>query len=232
MATPNTYYIDTTLFSTATGIWTDAALTIPAPTGLYQAPVEDVLTVRQLSLVALGAPFACNCPIPFDMSIMAVSYIDACALTVTVEYFLYSLGSTPVAGDTIYTDALGTSFLANGYYKYVISGQGYWVYITGGSGVVNSVGLCINSTQWDSSAGVIFDNKCSAVIDQNYFHDGSGTFPTVGDKCYTDASASTPLVAGSTPYYRFNDTVPNPDVLKFLTITGSAGEVSAVTTCS
>ena len=231
MATPNTYYIDTTLFSTATGIWTDASLTIAAPTGLYQAPVEDVLTFRQLTLVSLGAPFTCNCPVSFDMSIVAVSYVDACTLTVTVEYFFVGSGSTPVAGDTIYTDALGTSFLANGYYKYVISGQGYWVYITGGSGVVNSVGLCVSTTTWASSAGTNVGSSCSITIDETYYHDGAGVFPAVGDNCYTDASASTPLAAGSFPYYRFMNTVPITPVSTFLIITGSAGEVDSVTAC-
>ena len=44
MATDNTFYIDTSLFSTATAVWTDTALTAKAADGWYQAPVEGVIT--------------------------------------------------------------------------------------------------------------------------------------------------------------------------------------------
>ena len=40
MAQDSTYYIDTSLFSTATAVWSDAALTSKAPDGWYQDTSE------------------------------------------------------------------------------------------------------------------------------------------------------------------------------------------------
>ena len=63
MATDNTYYIDTSLFSTATAVWSDSALTTKAPDGWYQAPTETTVTYRQQTGGTLGTAANCECPV-------------------------------------------------------------------------------------------------------------------------------------------------------------------------
>jgi len=69
MATDNTYYIDTNLFSTATAVWSDSALTTKAPDGWYQAPTETTVTYRQQTGGVLGTAANCECPVPCGSNI-------------------------------------------------------------------------------------------------------------------------------------------------------------------
>ena len=52
----------------------------------------------------------------------------------------------------------------------------------GGGGGPTGGGL----TEFSSSAGNVLSGVCSDAINTTYFHNGSGTFPTVGDVVYTD----------------------------------------------
>ena len=52
----------------------------------------------------------------------------------------------------------------------------------GGGGGPTGGGL----TEFSSSAGNVLSGVCSDAINVTYFHNGSGTFPTVGDVVYTD----------------------------------------------
>lgn len=61
MATDSTFYIDTSLFSTATAVWSDAPLTIKGADGWYQAPVEGTATYREQSSGVLGVATSCVC---------------------------------------------------------------------------------------------------------------------------------------------------------------------------
>ena len=71
MATDNTFYIDTSLFSTATAVWTDTALTAKAVDGWYQAPVEGVIAYRQQTSGLLGAVTNCVCTVSCDIPVSA-----------------------------------------------------------------------------------------------------------------------------------------------------------------
>ena len=71
MATDTTYYIDTSLFSTATAVWTDAALTTKAPDGWYQDPVISITTYRQQTGGTLGSVANCECSVPCGTDISA-----------------------------------------------------------------------------------------------------------------------------------------------------------------
>ena len=71
MAADSTYYIDTTLFSTATAVYTDPALTIKAPDGWYQATVEDATTYRQQTGGTLGSVANCQCSVPCGNDVSA-----------------------------------------------------------------------------------------------------------------------------------------------------------------
>ena len=71
MAQDNTYYIDTSLFSTATAVWTDAALTTKAADGWYQDPTENSNIYRQQTGGTLGASANCQCSVPCNTDISA-----------------------------------------------------------------------------------------------------------------------------------------------------------------
>jgi len=71
MAQDSTYYIDTSLFSTATAVWSDAALTSKAPDGWYQDTSESTTVYRQQTGGTLGASANCECAVPCGTDISA-----------------------------------------------------------------------------------------------------------------------------------------------------------------
>ena len=67
------------------------------------------------------------------------------------------------------------------------------------SGVVSSFGGCL--TAYTSSDMGVFNETCPIngsvhTLNQTYYHDGSGTYPTAGDTCYSDSAGNNPLAAG------------------------------------
>lgn len=71
MAQDNTYYIDTSLFSTATAVWTDPSLTTKAADGWYQDPTENSNIYRQQTGGTLGSSANCQCTVPCNTDISA-----------------------------------------------------------------------------------------------------------------------------------------------------------------
>ena len=71
MAQDNTYYIDTSLFSTATAVWTDPSLTTKAADGWYQDPTENSNIYRQQTGGTLGSSSNCQCTVPCNTDISA-----------------------------------------------------------------------------------------------------------------------------------------------------------------
>ena len=69
-----------------------------------------------------------------------VSVTTSCALTLNTTYYHNGTASTPIIGDTVYSDSGGVSILANNYYA-ALSGT-KWFRITGSLGVVSSIGFC------------------------------------------------------------------------------------------
>ena len=64
---------------------------------------------------------------------------------------------------------------------YKNTGGGFKV---GGGGGPTGGGL----TEFSSSFGDVLSGVCTNAINTTYFHNGSGTFPAVGDTVYTDAT--------------------------------------------
>lgn len=67
------------------------------------------------------------------------------------------------------------------------------------TGVVSNYGGCL--TAYTSSDMGVFNETCPIgggvhTLNQTYYHDGSGTYPTAGDTCYSDSAGSNPLAAG------------------------------------
>ena len=230
MPTQGTYYLDTSSFATATAIYTDAALTTAASNGWYKTSSN---TFRQQTGApnnpVLSSTFTCECT-TFSASTAYSSAPSACYNGVVNQtYFHNGSGSTPVATDVCYSDA-GQTFLGNGFYK--ISATQY-ISITGGAGVVASVGTFVTGTSFSSSTvQTNSTNACSATINQTYYHDGSSSLPVVNDVCYDNSCMATGG-EGSPPnllangYYKISSTGTGT----YMQISSNTGTVSAVTSC-
>jgi hypothetical protein len=90
---------------------------------------------------------------------------------------------------------------------------------------------CSTLTAFLSGAGTT-SNACNTLGSSfTYYHDGSGVFPVVGDKVYTNSSGTTPVSGGSgTNYAAFFDGPPGPPDSSYR-ITGSTGTVQATSSC-
>lgn len=71
-----------------------------------------------------------------------VSITTSCALTFNTTYYHNGTATTPIIGDTVYSDSGGVSILTNNYYAAFVSGSNKWFRITGSLGVVSSIGFC------------------------------------------------------------------------------------------
>jgi len=107
--------------------------------------------------------------------------------------------------------------------NYTIIGQG----VTGSTvGTITDAGVfgCpvpVELTSFQRSNNA-FPNPCEQVPDITAYHDGAGTYPTIGDLVYTTANTTSPLANGS--YLMVN--------AFYFTISGGVGEVQSVTECS
>ena len=105
------------------------------------------------------------------------------------------------------------------------SSQGTYAQITGGSGVVASVGAFSLGTSFSSSSIQTTSTlACAASIGQTYYHNGAGSAPVASNVCYSNACKSTVLGNG---YYKISTSGNGT----YMQITGGSGVVSAVTSC-
>lgn len=211
MPTQGTYYLDTSSFATATAIYTDAALTTAATNGWYKTSSN---TFREQTGApnnpVLSSTFTCECTTYSSAAVESTS-TAACVATVNQTYFHNGSSSLPVVSDVCYSDA-GQTVLGNGFYK--LSNTNY-IEITGGAGVVASVGAFATGTSFNSTTTQTNStNACGATVNQTYYHNGSTGLPITTNACYTDACQSTALGNG---YYRlapanqnYTITVSNP----------------------
>jgi len=69
------------------------------------------------------------------------------------------------------------------------------------SGVVSNFQQCVSLTAYSSSVVGVFNANCNFngtlnPMNQTYYHDGSGTYPTAGDTCYSDSAGNNVLASG------------------------------------
>jgi hypothetical protein len=64
-----------------------------------------------------------------------------------------------------------------------------------------------------------------------YYHDGSGTYPAVGDKVYTNSGGTTPASGSTGTNYAVFAVGPPAPPIRWFRITGSIGEVQSTNTC-
>jgi len=123
-----TYYLDTNSLATATGIWTNANLTVKAANGFYQ---KDGV-YRQMSGGELLSVQICpECFFAFGSSVVQTTSSAACSSAITQTYYFSNVdggvGETePEIGDIVYSDSGGTTLLPTGFYKLV---SGYYIQV-------------------------------------------------------------------------------------------------------
>ncbi|GAG96556.1 unnamed protein product, partial [marine sediment metagenome] len=110
--------------------------------------------------------------------------------------FVIDTNTIPQANNFVYSNNTGATALANGFYK--ISSTQVAQVVDGTVLAVSTCATCVTSyTSSEINATAVI--ACSDTIDQTYYHDGSGTWPVYGDRCFSDdklmfdAAATKPL---------------------------------------
>jgi hypothetical protein len=143
MATSGTYYLDAPSLSTATVIYSNAALTTVAANGFYS---DGAVVREQVAGVLLPQQTCPSCITGFSSSVMAETSDEACLLEETTTYYNSSLFNPPgIVGidDLVFEDANGYIPLAAGFYYAAgsIVGGNEWFQVNA-SGVVIAIGMC------------------------------------------------------------------------------------------
>ena len=138
----------------------------------------------------------------FSSSALQGSAANACAESLTTTLYHDGGSALPVVSDVVYLDPCKASFTGNGYYLIDTAGDGTYMNITGGSGVVAAVTSCVSITSYSSST----DNAsvplaCDDTVDQTYYHDGAGALPTSGDTAWSNSIGTIVLSNG---YYKLS----------------------------
>ncbi len=84
-------------------------------------------------------------------------------------------------------------------------------------------------TSYSSSDMGVFNQTCPVngsvhTLDQTYYHDGSGTYPTAGDICYSDSTGYNVLLAG---YYVLGNSTSGAGNRNYIFIDNNTGTVAA-----
>tara|TARA_Y100000385_G_scaffold163496_1_gene169438 strand:+ start:514 stop:2025 length:1512 start_codon:yes stop_codon:yes gene_type:complete len=129
--------------------------------------------------------------VPFNTSFISATQTGACASTINQTYYHNGTGTLPAVGDDCYANQSLTTVLDAGYYitSTVSGGSGFR--ITGTAGTVASLFFCVTLTQFPGSSGqpgIKF--ICDQSASTNYWHDGSASYPQVGDTVYTDSAGT------------------------------------------
>ena len=121
-----------------------------------------------------------------------------------------------------------TSTLSDGLYKITTANGGSFITISGGAGVVASVTNCGTCTMFVGSSNLVFNQICgpgaTPTANVNYYHNGSGTYPVLGDYVYSTIGCINPLAAGN--YYLYTVGSQNTYI-----VVGSGGEVTSESNC-
>ena len=156
-----------------------------------------------------------------------------CSATINQTYYFQGTGTDPATNDTVFSNATyQTTVLSPGRYR-ITSAE---FLLVGDNGLVESVNNCSGNTLKPLNVG---NPSTSTPCGQfspganNYFHNGSGTYPIVGSIIYTTNSTSNPLDGGSGtnwPYFAAG-VPPGTSPVGWFRITGSTGTVQSINSC-
>lgn len=97
------------------------------------------------------------------------------------------------------------------------------------SGVVSNFQQCSSLTSYTSSDMGVFNETCPIdgsvhTLNQTYYHDGTGTYPTAGDQCYSDSAGNNYLAAG---YYVLGNSTSGAGNRNYIYINNQYGGVAS-----
>ena len=127
----------------------------------------------------------------------------------TYTYYHNGSGLLPVAGDTCYHDSAGNTPVNRTADSWTGNASNTLYQWNANSGILQAVISCPSVTQFSGSAGQSdIKSICTQTIATNYWHDGSGTLPAVGDRVYTNSGGTTATAAryirAGLSYYTFS----------------------------
>tara|TARA_R100001463_G_C3525590_1_gene221172 strand:+ start:258 stop:1508 length:1251 start_codon:yes stop_codon:yes gene_type:complete len=161
---------------------------------IVSAPCPITLPSFTTNSVAVSSTVAC-CTATQNQT-----YYFARNATLSGNSFVIDTNTLPQVNNFVFSNSTGATALANGYYK-INSTQALYVQ----NGVVDSIVTCPTClTPYSSSTDSVFNGVCpldgsNPPANQTYYHNGSGTLPAVGDRCFSDAAGTS--VLGSGYYY-------------------------------
>ena len=157
---------------------------------------------------------------------------------------------TFAASTVLYTNASGTAFAPAGFYALITSGSSVYKQVTGNAGSMPSstttcsacataISLCKGTsaddvcctgcatfTNFSGTPNGTFNGVCTATIgSNNYWHNGSGTYPAAGDTVFTNSGGTT---TASNGHFSIDD----GGTRKVVSIAGGNGVVADVTNCA
>jgi hypothetical protein len=211
----------------------------------------EVFSPRPTSAIPSSSGAGCDITIPcpislssFGTSTTQTTKILACGSSLDQTAYIMRVNSssgTPRIFDRVFSDPAGTSPLAEGYYllnnRYLnAASRQAWMHVVGTNGVVQAVGTCsgggypslteVISSQGRTVAGLacLYQNQSGTNLpDQQYWHNGTGDAPILGDNVYSDVLGTTPLADGF--YQLMREYI-------VIGVTGGLGEVTSIGNCT
>lgn len=233
-----TYYLDTNSLATATGIWTNANLTVKAANGFYQ---KDGV-YRQISGGELLPIQNCpDCFFAFGSSLVQANSSAACSSAITQTYYFDNVdggvGETePEIGDLVYSDSEATILLGAGFYKLV---SGFYIQVNSSGQVIAKATCPSDQSQFTIYFDVTTSPNTYGWPGQSAACAATGNLITVyiigtatslydaftlGKALYTNPLRTAPyLLNGNNTWYK---TVSGPGAGSTLQV-GTAGDISA-----
>ena len=128
----------------------------------------------------------------------------------TYTYYHNGSGLLPVAGDTCYSDSAGNTPVNRSSDSWTGNASNTLYQWDANSGILQAVISCPSVTQFSGSAGQMgIKFICTQTIATNYWHDGAGILPVVGDTVYTNSGGTTTTsdryIRAGLGYYTFSN---------------------------
>ncbi len=242
------FYLDNAAFASANNVYTNPLLTTFAANQFYSFSSKSR---EKTGNATDGSDFSAetNCATCFPavgLQFGSTATIGCCTGTSTTYYMNQP---TFAASTVLYTNASGTAFAPAGFYALITSGSSVYKEVTGNAGSMPSstttcgacataISLCKGTsaddvcctgcatfTNFSATTNGNFNAVCTATIgNNNFWHNGSGTYPVAGDTVFTNSGGTT---TASNGHIGILDTDR-----KIVSIAGGNGVVASVAVCA
>jgi hypothetical protein len=173
-----------------------------------------------------------------DLCYSSSNSSDACCTCDSNSLTTYYIdGTSLLYANAVYTDSLLFTKASDGHYSdlSIVREQSSGDLLThatcpscsGGEGGGGGEGSSL--TSYSSSIVGVFNATCPVdgsvnTLNQTYYHDGSGTYPTAGDACYSDSTGYNVLDAG---YYVLGNSTSGAGNRNYIFIDNNTGTVAS-----